>query len=419
MRLKNVLLCILFALAVSACAGGTAPASQVPTQFPASYPDITSYPDAGSYPDKNSPDAPSLSQSPTSHSDTPSPARIDAPRVESPAVITLDMLNELEGWAVTATELVRTNDGGITWYNVSPPDMVKNGYSIGSFFLDQDHAWIQVPDMGKYPNSGALYRTTDGGLTWESFIVPFSEGDLTFIDAENGWMLAGLGIGAGSNAVAVFQTTDGGATWEQTYTNDPNDLKAANSLPLGGLKSDLIPMDMKTAWVTGLTYASGDIYLYRTDNGGQSWMPVEVELPPDAKDSQIVIDKNQLDFVSKTDGYLVLHISGESVQTAVYVTRDAGHTWSLTPTVIDGAGPSSFLTPQEMILYDSTDFQLTRDAAQSWTSVAPNIALGDTFVAMDFVNLMSGWVITMDPSSNHRSLYRTQDGGQTWLPVVP
>jgi photosystem II stability/assembly factor-like uncharacterized protein len=393
MKLMRLLLFTLLALTASACADAS-PDSQASGQLPESS-TATPYPD------------------------TPSPARINAPLVESPAILDLDMFNELEGWAVTDAEIVRTNDGGITWYNVSPPDMVETGYSVGTFFLDKDHAWIQKPDMEKYPNSGTLYHTTDGGLTWVNFIVPFSEGDLSFIDPENGWMMAGLGVGAGSNAVAVFQTTDGGATWEQTYSNDPNDPKAADSLPLGGLKSDFIPLDMKTAWVTGLNYASGNIYLYRTDNRGESWMQVNIEVPPNANDSQIGIDKDQLKIVSSGDGYLVLHMSNDSIRTAVYVTRDAGNTWNLTPTLIDGAGPSSFLTAQDMILYDGLEFQVTHDGAQTWTAVSPDISFSETFMNMDFVNLMSGWVITMDPSTNHRSLYRTQDGGATWLPVVP
>ena len=44
--------------------------------------------------------------------------------------------------------------------------------------------------------------------------TPFSRGDLRFLDEDNGWMIADLGVGAGSNAVAIYQTTDGGARWD-------------------------------------------------------------------------------------------------------------------------------------------------------------------------------------------------------------
>jgi hypothetical protein len=99
-------------------------------------------------------------------------------------------------------------------------------------------------------------------------MTPFSGGDLQFLDPGNGWVLADLGVGAGSNAVAVYQTTDGGGTWSQKYINDPNAADAGDSLPLGGLKAGLAPLNMQTAWVYGVTYAPGSPYLFRTDDGG-------------------------------------------------------------------------------------------------------------------------------------------------------
>jgi photosystem II stability/assembly factor-like uncharacterized protein len=396
MRRKLVLLFAFLALACSACAGNPSPGSQAP-----------------------GPSLQAMTEIPTPYADTPSPAKIEAAQVEAPEIVKLDMFNELEGWAVTGAEIVRTNDGGVTWYNVSPPDMTATGYSIGAFFLDRDHAWIQKADMEKYPNSGTLYQTKDGGLTWKTYIVPFSEGDLAFVNAQDGWVMADLGVGAGSNAVAIFQTKDGGSSWEKTYTNDPNDAKASDSLPLGGIKSDLVPMDMNAAWVTGVTYAPGEVYLFRTNDQGKSWKQLTLPLPAGAKDFELGIDQDQMKLVSPTDGYLALRMSGSSIQTAVYVTHDTGNTWSLTPTVLDDAGASSFLTQQHAVIYNGSQFQTTRDGAQTWMVITPDIVFGETFVTMDFVNLTSGWVITIDPSSNHHSLYRTQDGGSTWLPVVP
>ena len=68
--------------------------------------------------------------------------------------------------------------------------------------------------------------------------------------------MADLGVGAGSMAVSVFQTKDGGATWTRAYTNDPNLEGAGDSLPLGGIKDMLVPLDMNTAWIGGVIYSS-------------------------------------------------------------------------------------------------------------------------------------------------------------------
>ena len=349
---------------------------------------------------------------------TPTPPAIDAPKVEAPALIEAHFLDELDGWGVTEAQIVRTNDGGLTWYNVTPPDLTETGSTVETFILDNEHAWIQKPDFNNFPNNGLLYRTADGGLNWTISSTPFSGGDLSFIDLNNGWMLADLGVGAGSNAVAVFQTKDGGATWTQAYTNDPNLPGAGDSLPLGGIKSDLVPLYLQTAWVTGVTYASGTVYLYRTDDGGHTWAQVTLPLPSGAENSELGIDKDQMQFFSTKDGFLVVRMSGEQNQTAVYTTNDGGNTWTLTPTLIPNAGASNFLSAQEAIIYNGKQFYITRDAARTWTIVSPNVVFGDSFAGMDFVNLNVGWVITADPN-NHRSLNRTNDGGATWSPVLP
>ena len=355
---------------------------------------------------------------PTPYPDTPTPSPIDAPRVDSPALVEIHFLNELEGWGVTEAQIVRTNDGGTTWYNVTPPDLTETGSTVATFFLDTGNAWVQKPDFNNFPNNGLLYHTADGGLHWSVASTPFSGGDLSFIDATNGWMLADLGVGAGSNGVSVFQTMDGGATWTQTYTNDPNLPNAGDSLPLGGIKSGLVPLNMQTAWVTGVTYASGTAYLFRTDDGGHSWKQVKLELPAGAENFELSIDKNETKIFSSKDGFLVVRMSGEATQTAVYVTHDGGDTWTLTPTLIPNAGPSAFLSAQDAVLYNGQQFYVTRDAARTWTTVSPNIVFGDSFAGMDFVSLTTGWVITVD-ASNRRSLYRTNDGGATWSPTTP
>jgi photosystem II stability/assembly factor-like uncharacterized protein len=78
---------------------------------------------------------------------------------------------------------------------------------------------------------------------------------------------------------------------------------------------------------------------------------------------------------------------------------------------------ADFLSAEEMIIYNGEQFYVTRDAARTWTTVSPDIVFGDAFVTMDFVNPITGWVVTV--ADDQRSLYRTHDGGTTWLPVSP
>ncbi len=354
--------------------------------------------------------------SPSPYPDTPSSVVIDAPLIESPALVKIHFLNELEGWGITEAQIVRTNDGGITWYNVTPPEVTEAGYTVDWFVLDVNHVWIQQSDFANFPNSGFQFRTSDGGINWSKLAVPFSGAKISFLDTSNGWALADLGIGAGSNAVAVYQTNDGGTTWNLKYINDPNHASASDSLPLGGLKYGLTALDTGRAWVYGVVYAPGSVYLFKTENGGETWTHVSLPLPQGAENAELLIE--QMQFVSDTEAFLIMRVTADPIKTAIYRSTDSGATWSLTPTLIPGGPVAEFLSAEELILYNREQFYVTRDAAQTWNNISPEVRFDEIFAAMDFVNTSAGYVVTLDPT-NHRSLYRTNDGGTTWYPVVP
>jgi len=347
---------------------------------------------------------------------TPAPAAIDAPIIYDAALISIHFLNELDGWGVTETQVVRTNDGGVTWYNVTPPGITETGYSVDTYSLLTSHIWMQQADVNNYPNGGFLYRTSDGGMTWTTTNVPFSRARIVFLDPNNGWALADLGVGAGSNAVAVYQTTDGGSTWRQTYINDPNNADAGDSLPLGGLKYGIAPLNMNNAWVYGVVYATGSPYLFMTDNAGHLWSPVSLPLPEGGENADLSIE--QIRFVSATEAFLAMRVSSDAVNLAIYTSNDSGNTWTLTPTLIPIGGSADFLSANEAVIYNGQQFYVTRDAARTWSIIPPDVNFGETFAVMDFVNPNTGWVVTLDPTTNHRSLYRTSDGGATWFPII-
>ena len=354
---------------------------------------------------------------PTLVPDTPAPAAINAPLVQSPVLEDIHFLNEKDGWGVTETQILRTNDGGVTWYNVTPSDVSAAGYNAHTFVLDNERVWVQITDFSVSTSTSMMYRTADGGITWAKFTVPYGGGRINFLDEKNGWAFGDLGAGAGSDAVAVYQTTDGGATWTQTYTNDPNQPNAGDSLPLGGIKSGLTPLNMKTAWVSGVVYSDGTVYVYRTDDGGVHWSQVTtLALPAIARTTQISFDPIQ--FVTAQDAFVAVHIPTDQNQLAIYASHDAGNTWSLTPTLIPNGNATNFLSTTDAVIFNGDQFYVTKDAAQTWNTVPADPKFHDTFAMMDFVNTSTGWVITSDANS-HNSLYRTSDGGATWSNIIP
>lgn len=358
----------------------------------------------------------SVPQSAVAPQETPLPAELEAPILESPSIIDIEMLDEVFGWALTEEHIIRSDDGGVTWYDVTPANLADAGYLVYADFFDADHAWVQFPDMNKYPNGGKLYRTADGGLTWESFATPFSGGVIKFIDESNGWIMADLGVGAGSMAVSIFKTSDGGKSWNRVYTNDPNLTGAAETLPLGGIKNIILPLDADTAWVGGVVYAPGEVYLYRSDDGGATWFHINLVLPEGSADSELSL--LGIRFLSDTDGVLAIRMTSEIPQILVYSTDNGGNSWSLLPVTFDGYGFLETPSASEMIFYTAGQFHVTKDAGESVAQVTPDIPFADSIRDMSFVNSQSGWVIAEDASSA-RILYKTTDGGATWTALTP
>ena len=67
---------------------------------------------------------------------------------------------------------------------------------------------------------GRVFRTTDGGRTWEDVSPPGTEG-LLFrdVEARSAKKAVILAIGPG-DASRIYRTTDGGATWDAAFVND-------------------------------------------------------------------------------------------------------------------------------------------------------------------------------------------------------
>ena len=51
---------------------------------------------------------------------TPLPAAIEAPIIDSPAIVNIEMLDEVFGWALTDENIIRTNDGGVIPHQAPP-----------------------------------------------------------------------------------------------------------------------------------------------------------------------------------------------------------------------------------------------------------------------------------------------------------
>ena len=181
------------------------------------------------------------------------------------------------GWVATTTppdadgrvvlSLQRTSDRGATWTTST-----IHTFRIGDGQLLAGPMWIDTPDAStsyvavRLASSanfsrGMLFRTSDGGQTWEQRSLPIGS-HVKFVDAEHGYVAGGP---AGNE---LYETRDGGVAWRPVsaaFDGIADDETVFEDVPT--FTSD-------TAGVLPVTIVSATkprVHLYVTADQGVTW----------------------------------------------------------------------------------------------------------------------------------------------------
>ncbi len=113
------------------------------------------------------------------------------------------------GAGMQRRQLYLSDDDGQHWMEV--PNQPAHGYPNVLVVTTPERAFVGL-------QRGNLIRSDDGGATWQS-ATPLTEGfyqAVAFVDPVHGWALARDYAGAfGGYEPVVWRTTDGGATWNR------------------------------------------------------------------------------------------------------------------------------------------------------------------------------------------------------------
>jgi photosystem II stability/assembly factor-like uncharacterized protein len=353
---------------------------------------------------------------------------------DQPMISNIHMFSKNEGWAIgtgstdTNDHVLRTQDGGTTWIDVTPPDSFDSSMALRKqatgFFADAGHAWVAFqymagPAAAKPP---LIWYTVDGGQNWSTsapldvgqggdFYVP---GVLQFTDMLHGFLLLHTGNGMNHDYVFLFSTPDGGKTWKRI--SDPY----MENLNTSCTKTGLDFADANTGLVSGdcVGVVPNSIYLYRTTDGGSTWNPVRLPIPaklPDIYTNESNSCGSYLPGFAGQTAWVVVRCNdfGPGVaQTFLYTSTNAGETWS-SHTEAALVDYIQFLNPGVGWYAGGGRVFLTENGGQVWQPVSGLGGEGQ----LDFIDQTAGWMVAKTGDSI--TLVQTTDGGATWTQLKP
>ena len=258
-----------------------------------------------------------------------------------------------------------------------------------------------------------LYRSTDGGASWQVRSVPAPWGEhpvVSFINDQEGWWLApGSPISqCGAQLVDIWHTTDGGASWRDLgETVDKTQCKDGIWFfdSRHGLVSAHDPNHRPT--------------VYRTSDSGSTWAATALPDPAYFKSSAGGFTL-QVRWVKQFGGALYLEAFGTQDDPNLphdnqFVLRstDGGATWSLVTKV---SSRSTVMVTETRWL----DFTSPGQAMESTNGGQQFHPFASNFVADPANDMQFAFADSqVGYAAGTGRLQRTTDGGLHWTPLAP
>ena len=352
----------------------------------------------------------------------------------------IHMVNANQGWGIgglvqAADHVFRTQNGGKTWRDVTPPQPAPTeGDTIAAlgFFTDASTGWVAYGGplgSGSVPPYLLVWYTDDGGASWTYGVInttsvnriSFSPWYLDFVDSQHGWLLVFLGGGMMHAYVALYSTSDGGATW--TDILDPNTEIDIDIQSFA--KTGMLFVDAQTGWLTRDSQGVEDIPdTFLTRDGGVVWSRIALPAPSGMTGwfdnnscgmySPVAFSTQSVLFTMKCLDNATYKVEHDYL----YSTSDSGQTWQSAPLPPDfkvsnpPSGGLYFTNAQTGLALGRVIYR-TDNGGRSW-SLAKLVNWDGQFT---FLDLNTGWAVASN--AGQIALVQTVDGGRTWQKVRP
>ncbi len=320
-------------------------------------------------------------------------------------------------WAATRKGMRHSFDRGESWHIT-----LGNLPSATVFALAADangRLYVGLEGAG-------VYRQTDDPQKWEAIATDKTLASATVISVAVS--ADGQYIYAGTSGQGLYASADGGQSWQQTYSESYVPVVSFNPTQpqhaVATLRDRLVrSQDGGQSWhtvlrspdynvfVSLLWLADGNLgagasqgYLYRSQDGGDTWLQGGEGLPPGGVLSLAVVGGQQLNASTQL---LV------GTWTGIYASDDGGQTLSLLTPTIGSPFPQTLLaTETGLFLGTRSGLFRWQPDSQQWAATATGLPVGVTALAANPHNQQ-----IMYAGTTGEGVYRSQDAGASWQPL--
>ncbi len=324
--------------------------------------------------------------------------------------------------AVGSGGVWKSSNAGTTWQPLFDDQI---SYSIGEITLDPtnpDVVWVGTGEnvSGRHVGWGdGLYRSRDGGQSWESMGLKESEHISRILihpEDSNTLLVAAEGpLWSSGGERGVYRSIDGGQNWTQVLEID--DDTGATDLEFHPTNPSIVyaaTYERRRAVWSFLAGGQGS-GIYKSEDGGETWREVTKGLP--SADDGVEVGKIGLAVTPADPDRVYATIEASDDQQGFYVSLDRGESWSRRNEYISGGtGPHYYQEIEASPVDADRVYQMdvflhtTRDGGNSFTELGTGREKHSDNHAL--------WI---DPSApNHllvgtdAGLYETFDDGITW-----
>ncbi len=315
----------------------------------------------------------------------------------------------------------KSDDGGTRFRSVFD----DHTQSIGAIAVDPsspDTVWVGTGEAwtrNSVSVGDGVYRTTNGGDTWENMGLKDSEHIARIVvDPQDGKTVYVCALGhlwSTGGQRGVFRTKDGGKTWENVLEVD--DKTGCSDLSIDPQEPDILYAGMWQVrrWPWKFESGGPGSGLYRSKDGGDTWQELENGLPDG--------EKGRIAVAPAPSRPSVVYALVEAKKTALYRSDDLGEHWTEMNTSTNiQMRPFYF----GLVVPDPVDFDrvykpgltlsVSRDGGKSFTS--PFTAVNGGAVHSDLHAL---WINPKDPQQlvlgTDGGVYISDDRGGRWRMV--